>query len=119
MRAKYQKFINIEIIDPIYDTKTLFDIRQNCSFYVHGHSAGGTNPSLVEMMHFRKAIFAFDCNYNRASTEDSAQFFANTDELVKLIDSPISFENANHMKEIAERRYTWQIVKNQYFNLFN
>jgi len=119
MRNKYQQYSNIEIIDPIYDIETLFEIRQKCSFYIHGHSAGGTNPSLVEMMHFGKPIFAFDCNYNRASTEDSAQFFDNTDELIKLINSSVSLDNASNMKEIAERRYTWRIVKKQYFNLFN
>jgi len=75
MKSKYQQYRNIEIVDPIYDVNTLFEIRRQCSFYVHGHSAGGTNPSLVEMMHFGKTIFAFDCNYNRASTEDTAQFF--------------------------------------------
>lgn len=118
MIKKYQEYDNIEIIDPIYDIEQLFEIRQKCSFYVHGHSAGGTNPSLVEMMHFGKAIFAFDCNYNRASTEDRAQFFLSSDELVKLINLTVTSDNASNMKEIAERRYTWQIVKQQYFNLF-
>jgi glycosyltransferase involved in cell wall biosynthesis len=118
MRDKYQKYNNIEIIAPIYEIDKLFEIRQDCSFYVHGHSAGGTNPSLVEMMHFSKPVFAFDCNYNRASTEDSAQFFKNSDELIRLINTPVSLGNAINMKEIAKRRYTWRIVKEQYFNLF-
>jgi glycosyltransferase involved in cell wall biosynthesis len=118
MKNKYQKYSNIEIIDPIYDIDNLFEIRQKCSFYVHGHSAGGTNPSLVEMMHFGKIIFAFDCNYNRASTEDKAQFFFDSGELVDLVNRSLSSHNGNDMKEIAERRYTWKIVKQQYFDLF-
>lgn len=118
MKAKYQNVDNIDIIPPIYDLPTLFDIRQNCSFYVHGHSAGGTNPSLVEMMHFNKSIFAFDCNYNRASTEDRAAYFSDSDELVKSINESDSLNNAEDMLEIAQRRYTWQIVKQQYFALF-
>lgn len=118
MKAKFQKFDNIEIIDPIYDIQTLFDIRQKCSFYVHGHSAGGTNPSLVEMMHFNKNIFAFDCNYNRASTENKAEFFTDCAQLMALIYNEKQFNHASEMKEIAKRRYTWQIVKKQYFDLF-
>ena len=118
MRAKYNGFKNIEIIDPIYDVHELFEIRQRCSFYVHGHSAGGTNPSLVEMMHFGKAIYAFDCNYNRASTEDKAAFFHDSSSLLMLIESEIDSSNSKNMQEIAERRYTWAIVKQQYFNLF-
>lgn len=118
MKNKYQQFDNIDIIDPIYDIRTLFDIRQKCSFYVHGHSAGGTNPSLVEMMHFKKNIVAFDCNYNRASTEDKADFFINKVELIDLIENSESLVNGVSMQEVAQRRYTWKIVKEQYFTLF-
>jgi glycosyltransferase involved in cell wall biosynthesis len=118
MKSKYQQFDNIDIIDPIYDIKVLFDFRQKCSFYVHGHSAGGTNPSLVEMMHFNKSIFAFDCNYNRASTEGKAEYFGNPEELVQLINRSIDINNGSNMQEVAERRYTWKIVKEQYFSLF-
>ncbi|MBA6328376.1 DUF1972 domain-containing protein [Colwellia sp. MB02u-6] len=118
MKANYQRFDNIDIIDPIYDISVLFDIRQKCSFYVHGHSAGGTNPSLVEMMHFTKNITAFDCIYNIASTEGKADYFSNTAELVKFIENSTSLNNGCFMQEIAERRYTWKIVKDQYFSLF-
>lgn len=118
MKAKYNQFTNINIVDPIYDIEVLFDIRQKCSFYVHGHSAGGTNPSLVEMMHFNKNILAFDCNYNRASTEDKASFFTNAKELISLINHSNDLNNGSEMVEIAERRYTWEIVKKEYFDLF-
>jgi glycosyltransferase involved in cell wall biosynthesis len=118
MREKYSQIDNIDIIDPIYDIEKLFEYRQKCSFYVHGHSAGGTNPSLVEMMHFRKNIIAFDCNYNRASTEDKAVFFINAEELVGLIKDSESLNNCLSMQEIAQRRYTWGIVKEQYFSIF-
>ena len=119
MKAKYDQFENIEIIDPIYDIKMLFEIRKKCSLYVHGHSAGGTNPSLVEMMHFKKNIIAFDCNYNRASTENKAEFFLNSERLAELVESSEFVDNGGTMQEIAERRYTWAIVKEQYFSLFN
>lgn len=119
LKSHYSEYPNVEIIDPIYDIEALFDIRENCKFYVHGHSAGGTNPSLVEMMHFEKPILAFDCNYNRASTEEKACYFLDDDELVNLIKSPLDEANAINMKEIAQRRYTWGIVKQQYLDLFD
>ncbi|WP_077339413.1 DUF1972 domain-containing protein [Pseudocolwellia agarivorans] len=119
MKVKYQTFKNIEMLSPVYDLTTLFEIRQKCSFYVHGHSAGGTNPSLVEMMHFNKTILAFDCNYNKASTENSAHYFSNVDDLVALINQSDTVDNAENMLKIAERRYTWKIVKQQYLNLLN
>lgn len=119
MKEKYHMFKNINMISPVYDLATLFEIRQKCSFYVHGHSAGGTNPSLVEMMHFNKTILAFDCNYNKASTENSAHYFSDVDDLVNLINQSSTLNNAKVMLEIAQRRYTWKIVKQQYFHLLN
>jgi glycosyltransferase involved in cell wall biosynthesis len=118
MKATYEGYENIEIMAPVYELSVLFLIRQQCSFYVHGHSAGGTNPSLVEMMHFNKNILAFDCNYNRASTEDRAEYFLNSNELVNHIENASILNNSDKMTEIAKRRYTWKVVKQQYFDLF-
>lgn len=117
LRQKYGSYENIRLYDPIYDLDILFEIRSNCSFYVHGHSAGGTNPSLVEMMHFSKPIFAFDCIYNRATTENNADFFGDSSVLADLVLTTFKGDSAK-MLEIANRRYTWQIVKKQYLELF-
>lgn len=119
MKSKFSVFDNIEIIDPIYDIKKLSVFRSSCSFYVHGHSAGGTNPSLVEMMHFGKTIFCFDCNYNRASTENIANYFSDTVELVENINAEKDCANGQAMLEIAQRKYTWGIVRQQYFDAMN
>ena len=116
MKAKYSSFENIDIVHPIYDIAKLSVLRASCSFYVHGHSAGGTNPSLVEMMHFGKPIMCFDCNYNRASTEDKAGFFSDSVDLVANINAEKAFDNGQSMLEIAQRRYTWDIVRKQYFD---
>jgi glycosyltransferase involved in cell wall biosynthesis len=118
MKTIYEGYENIEIMAPVYELTALFLIRKQCSFYVHGHSAGGTNPSLVEMMHFNKNILAFDCNYNRASTEDGAEYFLNSHELVNHIENASILNNSDKMTEIAKRRYTWKVVKQQYFDLF-
>jgi glycosyltransferase involved in cell wall biosynthesis len=119
MKAEYSQYKNIKIVDPIYDIAVLFEIRTKCSLYVHGHSAGGTNPSLVEMMHFAKSITAFNCNYNQASTENKASYFSNENELIEQIKANSLIANGADMLDIAKRRYTWDIVKKQYFSLFN
>jgi len=118
MKARFSTFNNLELIDPIYDINELSLIRSSCSFYVHGHSAGGTNPSLVEMMHFGKPIVCFDCVYNRASTENKAVFFKDENDLVKVINSELSSDLGSAMLELAQRRYTWSIVRNQYKSTF-
>lgn len=120
LKKRYSTFSNIELIDPIYDLDKLFKLRSKAVRYIHGHSAGGTNPSLVEMMFFNLPIYCFDCNYNRASTEDKAMYFSSSDNLIQQLEMDAdNAKNSAHMLEIAERRYTWVIVKQQYEDLFN
>ncbi|WP_302606638.1 glycosyltransferase, partial [uncultured Duncaniella sp.] len=120
MQKKYDRFHNIKILKAIYDLKALNVLRSNCRCYIHGHSAGGTNPSLVEAMFFRKPIIAFDCIYNRESTEDKAEYFSNSDDLISRItnDSIDYSANAEAMIEIANRRYTWSEISKQYCELY-
>lgn len=118
LKVKYSKFENIDIIDSVYDIKVLAKLRNECSFYVHGHSAGGTNPSLVEMMHFAKPIYCFDCSYNRATTENNGKYFSDVDSLYSLINETVLSEMGLNMQKIAKKRYTWEEVRKQYFNLF-
>lgn len=117
LKEKYKHFNNIELIDPIYDLDELFKLRQGCSLYLHGHSAGGTNPSLVEMMHFGVPILAFDCNFNRYSTEQKASYFDSSttlNQLLVALDGVTLDKNAKAMKEIAQRRYTWAEINRMY-----
>ncbi len=117
LKSKYKDFDNIELLDPIYDLDTLYKLRKGCSLYLHGHSAGGTNPSLVEMMHFGIPIFAFDCSFNRYSTDDKAIYFTGANQLIELLNSTNQerlSNNACHMERIAKQRYTWHEISRQY-----
>lgn len=118
LKTKYSFFDNIEIIDPIYDLNVLFDYRNNCMGYVHGHSVGGTNPSLVEIMHFSKQVYAFDCVFNRFTTEDEALYFSTAKDLKALLAEKSLSVNNEKMKQIAMKRYTWNIVAEQYESLY-
>ncbi|EJD6539829.1 TPA: DUF1972 domain-containing protein [Providencia rettgeri] len=119
LKSKYSKYKNIKILDPIYDIGTLFEIRKKCSVYIHGHSAGGTNPSLVEMMFFNKIIVCYDCSYNRSTTENKAIYFSNETELLKIINNRTNLNEdiSRDMFQIANDRYLWAIVKQQYLDL--
>ncbi|MFB1027844.1 MAG: DUF1972 domain-containing protein [Flavobacteriaceae bacterium] len=121
LKLKYQKFENIILYDAIYNQEELDIIRKNCLVYIHGHSAGGTNPSLVEAMSLNLPVVAFDVSFNRVTTENEAFYFKNTEDLIQLIsnlkyDSLI--ENAAKMGGIANKRYRWSIIVNKYKNLF-
>ena len=120
IRKRYSDKSNLFLLDPIYDLAKLNTLRNEAHIYVHGHSAGGTNPSLVEAMHFGRPVIAFDCNFNRYSTEDKALYFNDSLSLRNLLLSTQgkeATELGEAMREIAQRRYTWSIVAQQYFAL--
>lgn len=116
LKSKYSQYKNIKILDPIYDINTLYALRNNASMYIHGHSAGGTNPSLVEAMFFGKPIIAYSVVYNKETTENSAMYFKDVEELYNIITNDnIDFvAQGNDLRKIADKRYTWSTIIKQY-----
>jgi len=120
LRCKYAGHPSIIIHDPVYEARSLRAIRDKASFYLHGHSAGGTNPALVEMMHFGIPIAAYDCAFNRHTTEGKALYFGSAKEL-RMIARQLADDRGGRvgaaMLEIAQRRYTWSKIGQAYFDL--
>lgn len=116
LKSKYSQHKNIKILDPIYDINTLYALRNNAAMYIHGHSAGGTNPSLVEAMFFGKPIIAYSVVYNKETTENSALYFNNVEDLYDIITNKnIDFvTQGKNLREIADKRYTWSTIIKQY-----
>ena len=117
LKSKYLGHPNIEILDPIYDQKQLDMLRSNATLYIHGHSAGGTNPSLVEAMFLGLPILAYGVSYNRVTTENKALYFDSSQELIYHIENLYTVklrQLGQIMHEIALRRYTWAHIAKKY-----
>ena len=121
LRMKYSVYEHIYLLDPIYDQDILNQIRSNCTVYLHGHSAGGTNPSLVEAMYLKLPIVAFDVTYNRYTTSNKARYFSTPEQLTETLRN-ISHEElaqiAEEMLTIAHAEYTWAKIAKEYSELF-
>lgn len=115
---KYETHPTIQLLAPIYNLKVLNVLRSNANYYVHGHSAGGTNPSLVEAMFFGCPILAFDCKYNRETTENKAIYFKNASHLSEIIRNLESSSLGKEMLNIAKHRYCWKTVISKYNDLW-
>lgn len=117
LREQYQQYTNIIMLDPIYEQEKLDMLRSNAGLYIHGHSAGGTNPSLVEAMYLKLPIIAFDVAYNKVTTESKALYFKNIQDLKDKIKN-ISFDTLKNMSsqmfQIAEKRYQWSLIAQKY-----
>lgn len=116
LREEYESFSNIRILDAIYDLDILYALRSSAGIYIHGHSAGGTNPSLVEAMFFGIPIIACDVVYNREATENEAYYFKSVDNIICHLNSEKLY--GEKMIEIANRRYTWKHISEQYCKLY-
>jgi glycosyltransferase involved in cell wall biosynthesis len=123
LRKQYADFPNISMLDPIYNQYELNELRSNCCLYIHGHSVGGTNPSLVEAMCLGLCVVAFDVNYNRCTTHDSAVYFSTSDELRILVDSiyhdePKKSAIGDRLMALGLKHYTWGRIIQQYDEIF-
>jgi len=120
IRKKYEVFANIILLDPIYNQRKLDLLRGNAFIYIHGHSAGGTNPSLVEAMYLGLPIVAYGVSYNKTTTENKAFYFKDNNDLKLLIENSTVAElkaMGNEMESIALRRYSWPIIAEKYKGL--
>jgi len=118
---EYQYVKNIYLLDPIYDNKILNKLKEKASLYLHGHSAGGTNPSLVEAMYANLPVIAFDCAFNRMTTHQKAYYFKSSNDIQELVLSLEESElmaNAAMMLKIAQENYIWKKIGQKYMNVF-
>jgi len=114
LKRKYSLDARLRLLDPVYDQTILSKYREECSYYIHGHSVGGTNPSLIEMLYYDSNIFCFDVPYHHSSVGDQAHFFKTDKDLSNLLDSSIrSTKNRNDIRE----RYSKNEITNKYIEL--
>lgn len=116
LREKYKNVPGLNMQDPLYDPEILATLREGCTTYLHGHSVGGTNPSLVEMLFYDCPVIAFDCTFNRCTAGDAIMYFADEGDLVRQI-ADLTVECPN--RDDVRRRYTRHRICGQYARLIS
>ncbi|RSV14198.1 DUF1972 domain-containing protein [Sphingomonas sp. ABOLG] len=116
LRELYGDATGITLLDPIYDQAGLEPWRAGAIGYIHGHSVGGTNPSLVEALFHTSRMASFDCAFNRATLSGAGSYFTDADSLAVLLRdglTPIEDE------ELAQLRatYRWDAIAARYLGL--
>jgi glycosyltransferase involved in cell wall biosynthesis len=120
-----QRFGNdkrIRFTGGIYNQEDLNNLRYYSKFYFHGHSVGGTNPSLLEAMASSVYIMAHGNEFNRAVLGDDAAFFTDSDTVAKLVDhfhrdNKVEDAIKSNMQKVIEQ-YNWTRIADQYEELF-
>ena len=106
----------------IYDKAVVQALRFHGLAYVHGHTVGGTNPSLVEAMAASNPVIAHDNAYNRWVAQDAALYFDSPEtfsvRLDELLGSPGLRARLAHASAARfAREFTWDHVAGQYEQL--
>ncbi|MBK7854456.1 MAG: DUF1972 domain-containing protein [Bacteroidetes bacterium] len=117
MRKKFSSFSNILFLEWINDKVTLDTLRHFSRLYIHGHSVGGTNPSLLEAMAAESFIVAHSNEFNEGVLGGDALYFTSTGSLKEIISCPNftfreKYITANKIK--IESEYGWETITDSY-----
>jgi glycosyltransferase involved in cell wall biosynthesis len=85
IKNKFSEFKSIYFIGGIYNIDELNTIRHLSNLYFHGHSVGGTNPSLLEAMACGCSVVAHDNIFNRSVLGNDAKYFSTSVGLNEII----------------------------------
>ena len=115
----------IKFVGSFYDAVGLVYIRNNAFSYLHGHSAGGTNPSLLEALATTNLNILFDVAYNKEVGEKATLYFSKkAGSLSKVLNKVDTFtkKDLNKYGKLAKERilkeYTWEYVVERYKEIF-
>lgn len=121
----FKKDRRIKFVGTVYDQELLKKIRENAYGYFHGHTVGGTNPSLLEAMGSTKLNLLLDVGFNREVAEDAALYWTKEDgDLARLIDKAdeMSVDEIKEFEERAKKRvneaYRWKLIAEKYEKVF-
>jgi len=121
LQKKY-RHPQIQFMGSIFDKGLLNNLRYFSALYFHGHSAGGTNPSLLEAMACSSVICAHNNAFNSEVIQQNGYFFTKPMEISKIIETQQLNTGYHHFAhenlKIIRNRYNWAHIIESYHNLF-
>lgn len=124
LKNKYEN-TNIRFVGGIYNKSILDSLRKFAMCYFHGHSVGGTNPSLLEAMASEAYLIANDNHFNRSVLGESALFFTDAQSIQDFIDNRLGKNDQEIRTELIQRnkdlirdQYSWDSIIEKHEQLF-
>ena len=121
--GKYSSNESIVFLGPIYDMDTLNNLRYYSNLYFHGHSVGGTNPSLLEAMACNCCIVAHENVFNQSILNQDAFYFSDEYQLAEYLflnknQEAISLKIENNRHKIRHQ-YDWEVINTAYLDFIS
>ena len=121
LEARYAGAPGVRFLGAIYDYDVLSSLRGLAAWYFHGHSVGGTNPSLVEAMASRALVAAHDNPFNRTVLESNALYFSDAAGVARVLAADPGSHRERFVPanlEKVERVYNWERIAAEHIRLF-
>ncbi|HCP40723.1 MAG TPA: glycosyltransferase family 1 protein [Cryomorphaceae bacterium] len=119
---KYQTCENIIFPGNIYEKDVVNALRKNCDAYLHGHSAGGTNPALLEAMGCGAFVLAHGNPYNASVLGGLGGLWDGTEELTAMLENLPNNEIRAEQSALAQARvkehFNWPKIAKDYLKAF-
>lgn len=119
LKNKYKDAPSIRFLEGVYNLEHLNNLRYFSNIYFHGHSVGGTNPSLLEAMASNALIVAHDNEFNKAIVEEDGFYFSTSKEVAHYLDTT---EKEQHMQKVENgfskirTHFDWKLINSAYLN---
>jgi glycosyltransferase involved in cell wall biosynthesis len=112
----------IKLIGPVWDQELLDKLYFHCATYLHGHSVGGTNPSLLRAMGAGAAVIAYDVVFTREVLAEAGEFFADEASLGTAVEAAERDPDRSRRRGAVGRdrvaaHYRWDDVADAYERL--
>lgn len=124
-KLHFKKDKRIKFVGTVYNQELLKKIRENAYAYLHGHTVGGTNPSLIEALGSTDLNLLVDVGFNREVAEDNAFYWSkeigNLSNLINKIDElpkKVIWDYRKKAKLRVLNEYTWLLINQKYESLF-
>lgn len=121
LKNKFKSHPNIRFIGGIYNLEHLNNLRFFSNLYFHGHSVGGTNPSLLEAMASQALIAAHNNDFNRGVLKENAVYFSNATDVKNILKNSKKSNNLPFIKnnyEAIVNEFNWTKINGDYLQLF-
>ncbi len=122
LKDKYKGQGHIIFYGALYNLEHLNNLRYYSNLYFHGHTVGGTNPSLLEAMSSGALIVAHDNEFNKGVLQNNAYFFSSAAEVGYFMDSIKKSDNLHAIESnfrAIREEFNWNIINDKYLKLFS
>jgi len=121
LKNKFKSYDNIRFLGGIYNLEHLNNLRYFSKLYFHGHSVGGTNPSLLEAMASQALVIAHNNDFNKGILKENGIYFSNPSEVKNILESVKKIDNLQKVQNNYQaiiKDFNWEKINGQYLQLF-